>query len=87
MSKAWLQDLEEKVQEAATRLRDQKAVSQELEQQNLKLQERVEELEAQLADSGDGDPSSEWQEERQEIRERVEKLVDHLSDLLSEEDS
>ncbi|KXJ04561.1 Cell division protein ZapA [Exaiptasia diaphana] len=81
MSKAWLQDLEEKVQEAAARLKEQKALNQELEAQNSQLQERVEELEAQVADAGDDSQSSEWQEERQEIRERVEKLVDHLPEM------
>jgi len=60
-------------------------VNQELEQRNTHLEERIEELEALVAESGDGDGASEWQEERQEIRDRVGKLVDHLSDLLSED--
>ena len=85
MSKAWLQDLEEKVQEAASRLREQKAANQELEERCARLEEKVEELEGRLAENETGDDGAEWQEERQEIRERVEKLVDHLTDLLAEE--
>ena len=85
MGKAWLRDLEEKVQEAATRLREQKAANDELEERCVRLEERVEELEAQLAEAGGDDGAAEWQEERQEIRDRVGKLVDHLEDLLSEE--
>lgn len=77
MSKAWLKDLEEKVQEATARLR-------ELREENDGLRQQVEELEAQLADRPEGEGGEGWGEEREEIRGRVERLVDHLSELLEE---
>lgn len=95
MSKAWLSDLEEKVQEAATRLRAMRAEKEDLQTQVGDLENRVAELELELEEAqakaaesqGEGSveleaAAAEWREERQEIRGRVEKLVDHLSDLL-----
>ena len=73
--KAWLRDLEEKVQEASALLR-------ELRAENSELRQKVSNLEEQLR--LDGEATEPWQEERKEIRERVEKLVDHLSDLLTD---
>lgn len=99
MSKAWLKDLEEKVQEAAQRLVDQKTANRELEEKCLSLEMRIEELETQVSDyetqvteleaeakaAGEAVEPGEWQEEKQEIQQRVEKLVDHLAGLLAEE--
>ncbi|MEM8931691.1 MAG: cell division protein ZapB [Acidobacteriota bacterium] len=84
MSKGWLQDLEERVQEAAERLRSLREENERLETHCRQLEGRVEELEAAVdAAGGDGDDAA-WREERDEIRGRVEKLVDHLAGLLDE---
>ncbi|HVS00409.1 MAG TPA: cell division protein ZapB [Thermoanaerobaculia bacterium] len=74
----WLEQLEDRVREASERLRD-------LRQENGTLQERVRELEEQLA-QGDGtrQDSEEWSREREEIRGRVESLARHLEGLLEE---
>lgn len=82
MSQPWLRDLEEKVQEAAGRLRELKEENAELREENRLLSERTTELEAQLQGSGD---DGAWQEERDEIRERVGRLVESLSQLLEAE--
>lgn len=77
MTKAWLRDLEERVQQASGRLR-------KLSAENGKLKKRVKELEKRLA-AAPGDPQkSAWAGERDEIRQRVEKLVEHLDGLLEE---
>ncbi len=76
MSQGWLQDLEQRVQEASSLLR-------ELRGENEKLQQRVEDLEEQLAAAAESD-SAAWTEERDEIRQRVEKLVEHHDELLKE---
>jgi len=78
----WLRDLEEKVQEAAGRLRELKAENADLRAENSLLAERTTELEAQLEGGAAGEA---WQEERDEIRERVGRLVDSLSQLLEAE--
>ncbi len=75
MTTAWLRDLEEKVQEASTRLSDLRA-------QNDKLQEHIAELEEKLEASPDAEQVAGWTEEREDVRQRVEKLVDHLDQLL-----
>lgn len=82
MSQPWLRDLEEKVQEAAGRLRELKEENSELREENRLLSERTTELEAQLEG---GSEAGAWQEERDEIRERVGRLVDSLSQLLESE--
>ena len=98
MSKAWLRDLEEKVQEAAARLGELRRENAELREQQdqlesekSRLEERVTELEAQLAtaeEPGEGGAAEEaWRSERDEIRGRVEKLVEHLDTLLDDDDS
>jgi predicted nucleic acid-binding Zn-ribbon protein len=75
--KGWLRDLEERVQEASTRLR-------ELRAENEQLREKLGELEQRLAaEPGEGDAAG-WAEEREEIRRRVEDLVQHLDELLAE---
>ena len=77
MTKAWLRDLEERVQQASDRLR-------KLSAENGKLKKRVKELEKRLAAApGDQDKAA-WAGERDEIRQRVEKLVEHLDGLLEE---
>lgn len=86
MSKAWLRDLEEKVQEAAERLRAARADNDRLQAENRELQAKVAELEEAFLGAPASDPEAEsWQEERAEIRGRVEKLVEHLSQLLETE--
>ena len=77
MTTAWLRDLEEKVQEASTRLSD-------LRQQNDTLQKQVTELEEKLEAAPDAEQVAGWTEERDDIRERVEKLVGHLDQLLED---
>lgn len=99
MTKAWLRDLEERVEGAADTIRELRSAKSELEtragqleEDNARLESQVETLQTQLgeaesraAEAGQDDGSSEWQEERDEIRQRVEKLVDHLGGLLDEE--
>ncbi len=99
MTKAWLRDLEERVEQAVEEIRNLRQAKTELQESNgqleddkVKLQEQVEDLTSQLAESqellasaGQDEAASEWLGERDEIRERVEKLVDHLGGLLGEE--
>ena len=75
MSLPWLQELEERVQETAARLKDLRA-------ENETLQARVAELEEELAAVPAAGQGEAWAEEKAEIRERVEKLADHLEKLL-----
>lgn len=84
MNQEWLQDLEEKVQLAASRLRETREENEQLETRCKELESKVEDLENQLLEAGEGSDGAEWQEEREEIRTRVEKLVDHLGELLAE---
>ncbi len=77
MTKAWLSDLEERVQQAAERL-------QKLAAENGKLKKRVKQLEKRLAAAPDDKKKSAWAGERDEIRQRVEKLVEHLDGLLAD---
>ncbi len=64
MNQPWLRDLEEKVQEAAGRLRELKEENAELREENRQLTERSTELEASCRlVAGEA-----WQEERDEIR-------------------
>lgn len=70
----WLDELEGRVHEAATRLR-------ELKGRNADLERRVAELETQLAATPD---QGDWEAERDDIRRRVEKLAASLEDLLEE---
>lgn len=83
MSQPWLRDLEEKVQEAAGRLRELKEENAELRAENKQLAERAEEAETLAL--GGGAEGEAWQSERDEIRERVGRLVDSLSELLDSE--
>ncbi|NJL30070.1 MAG: cell division protein ZapB [Thermoanaerobaculia bacterium] len=78
MTTVWLNDLEEKIREAAKRLA-------ELRSENETLKARVAELETMLGerDSAD-DGAAAWTEEREQIRERVERMVEHLEELLGE---
>lgn len=99
MTKAWLRDLEERVEGAAEEIRNLRLAKSELqtranqlEEDNARLEERADELEKKLAsaeerltDAGSDDGNAEWMEERDEIRGRVEKLVEHLGGLLEEE--
>ncbi|MEM7352419.1 MAG: cell division protein ZapB [Acidobacteriota bacterium] len=82
MTTAWLRDLEEKVQEASTRLSETRARNAELETQNETLRQQVEDLEARLAAAPPAEEVAAWTEERDDIRQRVEKLADHLGSLL-----
>ena len=77
MTKAWLRDLEERVQQASERLR-------QLAAENGKLKKRVKELEKRLAAAPGDQEKAAWSGERDEIRQRVEKLVEHLDGLLEE---
>ncbi len=82
MTTAWLQDLEEKVQEASARLSDMRAENETLKKQVSELQGRVDELEEKLEEAPDAEQIAGWTEEREDVRQRVEKLVDHLGQLL-----
>ena len=75
MANDWLDALEEKVRAAGERI-------QQLRSENQRLSERVEELEAQLADSSADAADGGWTEEREEIRIRVEKLTQGLEELM-----
>ncbi len=78
MSTAWLKNLEEKVQEAAQRLRQAR-------EQNTELQARVGELEKALSEAQQSSQEAEaWQTERTDIQKRVGSLVDHLEELLAD---
>lgn len=78
MTTPWLEQLEERVREASSRLRD-------LRQENAELRARVGELESALAAAGEGDgEAAAWAAERETIRERVEGLVQHLEQLLDD---
>lgn len=81
MTTAWLQDLEEKVQEASARLVEARSRITELEAANDKLEQRNGELEASLETASEAGEAA-WAEERDDIRERVEKLSEHLGKLL-----
>lgn len=99
MTKAWLRDLEERVEQAAEEIRSLRQTKTELQESNrqleddkVKLQQQVEDLTGQLAESNEllasadqDEAATEWRGERDEIRQRVEKLVDHLGGLLTEE--
>lgn len=99
MTKAWLGDLEERVEKAVEQIRSLRSAKGELEGKNnqleadnLRLEESVEDLEKKLAEAEErlanassDEAGAEWLEERSEIRGRVEKLVEHLGDLLDEE--
>ncbi|MEO1368465.1 MAG: cell division protein ZapB [Acidobacteriota bacterium] len=84
MNQEWLQNLEEKVQQTAQRLRDVREENEQLEARCKELESKVEDLETQLLEAAGDEGGAEWREERDEIRTRVEKLVDHLGELLAE---
>ncbi len=74
---AWLDALEVKVHEAASRLRD-------LRQENQELTLRISDLEERLAAAVRSDPDPDaagWKQERAEIRRRVENLSAQLEQL------
>ncbi len=91
MSIPWLRDLEEKVLEAAARLR-------ELESENAELKTEIQNLHSRLA-AGEltAAPSSAttpgffreparaaWEQEKEDVRQRVARLVEHLEALLGD---
>ena len=74
----WLEILEERVQEAAERIRH-------LRDDNTRLENRVKELEGEL-DSVRAEGNPDWEDEKKQIRERVEGLAESLANLLEEDD-
>lgn len=72
MSVDWLQDLEEKVHEAAEKIAE--------------LRKENEELRSKLAEAEEKGSSGEagWEKEREEIQGRVSKLAEHLEKLLDD---
>lgn len=78
MTIPWLQELEERVRETATRLA-------ELRAENEKLARRVAALEGELASPPESRERETWAEERAEIRGRVEQLAEHLEKLLEDD--
>ncbi len=81
MSIAWLRDLEERVQEASTRLRALKEENAALRKANGELEEQLTAAQAQ------GEEAAAWGQERDEIRGRVEELANHLEGLLGEDET
>lgn len=76
--KAWLDQLEATVKEAAETI-------QALREEKADLVRQVQELEAKAGgNEGGEDAEKAWQEERREIRKRVEKLTKRLEGLLDE---
>lgn len=78
--KAWLDQLESTVKEAAETI-------EVLREEKSGLARRVEELEASSTKGGKGagaKAAEAWQAERKEIRKRVEKLTKRLEGLLEE---
>lgn len=73
----WLEALEERVREAAEKLR-------ELREENRALARRVEALEGELEEARQVDDAAGWQRERDEIRRRVERLAEGLEELIRE---
>jgi uncharacterized coiled-coil DUF342 family protein len=75
---SWLSDLEEKVQEAAKRLR-------ELRTENAELRTTVSELEGRLIGAEEAKQAvASWESERDEVQQRVNTLVSHLDELLED---
>ena len=70
---AWLQALEEKVHAAAGRIRELREENAGLQQKIEELEERLDQLAAAPAPSGE---TAGWAEEREEIRGRVARLVE-----------
>lgn len=76
--KAWLDELEATVKEAAETI-------QALREEKADLVRQVQELEAKAGGGGDTDEAARaWREERREIRQRVETLTQRLEGLLDE---
>ena len=73
----WLEDLEERVREAAGEIG-------RLRQENARLAERCEELEGELESARSGSGAGDWEQEKDEIRQRVERLAESLASLLEE---
>ena len=84
MTTAWLQDLEERVKATADRLGELRAENGRLEKRLAGRENRVAELEQQLAAAPDAEEAAAWVTERDDIRQRVEKLVDHLGEMLED---
>jgi chromosome segregation ATPase len=76
--KAWLDQLEATVKEAAETL-------EALREEKADLVRQVQELEARAGEAGGGEETAQaWREERREIRKRVEKLTTRLEGLLED---
>lgn len=72
----WLEQLEERIQQAAERMR-------ELGEENAALREKIDGLKKELAETQEGAVSA-WDQERDEIRTRVEALAGKLEALLAD---
>lgn len=76
--KAWLDQLEATVKEAAETI-------EALREEKADLVRQVQELEAKAGGGGDGEEAAQaWREERREIRKRVETLTKRLEGLLED---
>lgn len=73
--KAWLDELESTVKQAAETI-------EALREEKGELVRRVEELEARAGGGEDEEAAQAWREERKEIRKRVQKLTKRLEGLL-----
>jgi FtsZ-binding cell division protein ZapB len=75
MSLEILDQLEERIRDAAAKL-------ESLRERNGELETRLAELEGELAAAGDGGAAA-WRAERAELERRVAALVDRLEGLLA----
>jgi uncharacterized coiled-coil DUF342 family protein len=76
--KAWLDQLEATVKEAAETI-------EALREEKAELVRQVQALEARAGEPGGGEEAAQaWREERREIRKRVEKLTKRLEGLLED---
>lgn len=83
----WLDALEERVRQAAERLRELGAENDRLRAEVTRLEAELEAATAARAgrspDAAVAAEAEAWREERAEVRRRVEGLVERLGDLLS----
>jgi FtsZ-binding cell division protein ZapB len=75
MEMPWIEQLEERVRQAAAEIA-------RLREENRRLEERL--AEAGAGEDGRGDDESSWRREREVVRKRVERLAGQLEALLGE---
>lgn len=78
MSKNWLSELESRVQDAATRLRELRDENASLRTENTRLAERAEELEAELTQQGESSADADLRADNERLSARVAELENQL---------